>query len=258
MQVRRRALAAHAVDHEAHMLHVLTNEQMQEVDRETIDTVCPGLELMERAGRNVAAFIRHTFEPEARKAVVFTGPGNNGGDGLVIARHLCEAGWRCSVHLLKSPDKFTADAAKNYQRFKKILEDNRDAREFDANRPDATLFPESLAGTEEAKQRKAEVTATFDAIPGDLTALAAVFAGRSDDVFVPVGLSGETGEDVQDAVDAFVSGDRTATRFYVTTSDDPYALRAFDGIRRTSLPMRDSTAARAAVPRLRHLGGGAA
>ncbi len=103
---------------------------------------------------------------------------------------------------------------------------------FDDNRPDATLFPESLAGTEEAKQRKAEVTATFDALPGDLTALAAVFADRSDDVFVPVGLSGETGEDVRDAVDAFVSGDRTATRFYVTTSDDPYALRAFDGIRR--------------------------
>jgi len=88
-------------------MYVLTNDQMQQVDAETIDTICPGLELMERAGRNVATFIRHMFEPEAKKAVIFVGSGNNGGDGLVIARYLCEAGWKCSVHMLKPPEKFT-------------------------------------------------------------------------------------------------------------------------------------------------------
>jgi NAD(P)H-hydrate epimerase len=139
-------------------MHVLTNDQMQKVDAETIDTICPGIELMERAGRNVATFIRHTFEPDARKAVIFVGPGNNGGDGLVIARHLCEAGWKCSVHLLKSPEKFTPDASKNYQRFKKILDNNSCAVEFDADRPDwpdratedvadADLLIDSIFGT---------------------------------------------------------------------------------------------------------------
>jgi RND superfamily putative drug exporter len=103
---------------------------------------------------------------------------------------------------------------------------------FDDNLTDAVLFPDSLAGTAEARERKAEVQATFDALPGDFGALSAVFADRSDDVFVPVGLSGEAGQDLRKAIDAFVSEDRTATRFYVTTSDDPYALGAFDGIRR--------------------------
>jgi NAD(P)H-hydrate epimerase len=109
---------------------------MQKVDEETIATTCPGIELMERAGRNVALFIRKKFEPDAGKAVVFVGPGNNGGDGLVIARYLCEAGWSCSVHLLKDPEKFTPDAAKNYQRFRKILKSNKKARQFDIDRPD--------------------------------------------------------------------------------------------------------------------------
>lgn len=203
VQVRRRALSARAVDHEAHVLHVLTNEQMQGVDRETIDTICPGLELMERAGRNVAAFIRHTFEPEARKAVVFTGPGNNGGDGLVIARQLCEAGWRCSVHLLKSPDKFTPDAAKNYQRFKKVLEDNRDAREFDANRPD---WPERAA--EDAIDADVLVDAIFGTgITGAPRGRALEMIGFANSlskplvsVDIPSGVNGTTGETPGEAI----------------------------------------------------------
>ena len=43
-------------------MYVLTNEQMQKVDEETILTTCPGIELMERAGKNVALFILKKFE----------------------------------------------------------------------------------------------------------------------------------------------------------------------------------------------------
>lgn len=101
-------------------MHVLNNEQMQRVDAETIDRVCPGLELMERAGRGCAQVIRNHYGESGGKAVVFVGPGNNGGDGLVIARCLVEAGWRCSVYLLKPPDKMTPDTAKNYQRLEEL------------------------------------------------------------------------------------------------------------------------------------------
>ena len=98
--------------------------------------------------------------------------------------------------------------------------------------PDTRLFPESLSGTTEVRERRARIEATFDALPHDLDALAAVFAARRDDVFVPLGLSGEPGAVIRDAVDAFVAADRSMTRFYLTTVDDPYAQEAFATIRR--------------------------
>ena len=100
-----------------------------------------------------------------------------------------------------------------------------------AAKPDATLFPQSLANTEEAKQAKREAQATFDALPVAFRTLGGVFAGRTDDIFVPVGLGGDQAADLQKAIDAFVSADRSATRFYVTTVDDPYSTAAFRTVR---------------------------
>jgi hydroxyethylthiazole kinase-like uncharacterized protein yjeF len=184
-------------------MYVLTNEQMQKVDAETIDTICPGLELMERAGRNIATYIRRQFEPEAKKAVIFVGPGNNGGDGLVIARHLCEAGWRCSVHLLKPPEKFTPDAAKNYQRFQSVLEKRSEAVEFDANRPD---WPDRVA------EDTADADVVVDAIFG--TGISGAPRGEALEMIelanslrvplvavdIPSGVNGTTGEAPGEAV----------------------------------------------------------
>ena len=67
----------------------------------------------------------------------------------------------------------------------------------------------------------------FNALPGKFDALAAMFAARPDDVFIPTALSGEDGRKVKDAVDAFVSSDRASTRFYLTSSNDPYSGGAF-------------------------------
>ncbi len=105
------------------------------------------------------------------------------------------------------------------------------ATHFDS-RPGSTLVPESLAGTAVAKEARRRAEATFQQLPVDLRALSAVFAARSDDVFVPVGIGGDQGTDVTTAVDAFVSGDRGATRFFVTTTEDPYSEAGFDAVRR--------------------------
>jgi RND superfamily putative drug exporter len=105
------------------------------------------------------------------------------------------------------------------------------ATHFDG-RTDATLFPDSLAGTAEAKKLRREVEATFEQLPVDLDGLATVFAARSDDVFVPTGLGGDDGKKLDDAVAAFVSTDRAATRFYVSTTDDPYSASAFTTVHR--------------------------
>ncbi len=67
-------------------------------------------ELMERAGLAVAR-LALAWAPHARQVQVWAGPGNNGGDGLVAARHLHLAGKAVSVCLLADPARLPADAA---------------------------------------------------------------------------------------------------------------------------------------------------
>ena len=97
---------------------------------------------------------------------------------------------------------------------------------FDAQ-PSATLAATSLAGTPAALEAKREATAAFAALPDAMRGLAGVFAVRADDIFIPLGLGGSNAASVQQAVDAFVSGDRTTTRFYVTATEDPYSTSSF-------------------------------
>lgn len=76
---------------------VLTTAQMRAIESAAIASgEATGLELMERAGRAVAGQIRLRW-PKAGRATVLCGPGNNGGDGYVIARLLHRAGWRVRV-----------------------------------------------------------------------------------------------------------------------------------------------------------------
>src|SRR3984885_11720007 len=70
-------------------MNVLTAEQMREADRRTIAAGTPGEVLMERAGTRVVEVLEHEFAPlAAQRVVIFCGKGNNGGDGLVVARLL--------------------------------------------------------------------------------------------------------------------------------------------------------------------------
>ena len=110
-------------------------------------------------------------------------------------------------------------------------------------KPGATLSPKSLAGTASAKAFKKEAEDTFNGLPKPLTALAAVFAARSDDFYLPVSLSGTDGQKLQDAIDAFVSKDRTATRFYLTSSNAPYSGGAFGIIKQARVTLQDGAAA---------------
>jgi NAD(P)H-hydrate epimerase len=119
-------------------MDVLTGAKMRMVDEETIRRHCPGLELMERAGRNVAEFIAERYGETRFKASVFVGPGNNGGDALVVARYLSDKGLPCVLHYLKPPQTLSMDAAKNYQRLQERLADYPKLEQFDSARPDWT------------------------------------------------------------------------------------------------------------------------
>src|SRR5271155_2477325 len=92
------------------MIELLTNDEMGEADRRTIASGTPGADLMENAGAAVAKAVARRHPPGS-KVVVVAGPGNNGGDGFVAARHLAAAGYRVRVCLIGARDKLRGDAA---------------------------------------------------------------------------------------------------------------------------------------------------
>ena len=104
------------------MAGLLTSAQMRAIEASAIESgAVTGLELMERAGRGVVEAIFAEW-PEVRagsfRAVVLCGPGNNGGDGFVVARLLKEWGWEVEVFLHGDPERMPADARVNYERWR--------------------------------------------------------------------------------------------------------------------------------------------
>ncbi len=81
----------------------------------------PGLVLMENAGRaTVEAIRRWRGHLSGQEAVIVAGPGNNGGDGLVIARLLHQAGCRVTIYALVTPSTWEGDAAINWHLVQKM------------------------------------------------------------------------------------------------------------------------------------------
>lgn len=97
---------------------VLNCEQTRKLEQSAVDNGCTYLGLMEKAGREAAAFIQQTLSQFRRKTVILCGNGNNGGDGFVVAH--CLAGWSSDilVVLLNGRPK-TGDALKMYEKAQK-------------------------------------------------------------------------------------------------------------------------------------------
>lgn len=89
---------------------LLTVEAMRRVDATAIAAGTPGRVLMERAGAAIAARAGALLS-EGGRVLVLCGPGNNGGDGFVVARHLAEAGHAVDLVCLVAADDLTGDAA---------------------------------------------------------------------------------------------------------------------------------------------------
>lgn len=80
-------------------LKILSAAGVRAIEERVIAGGVSAESLMERAGKGAAERIAREF-PRAREALFLIGKGNNGGDGLVVARWLARAGWRVSLSLL--------------------------------------------------------------------------------------------------------------------------------------------------------------
>ena len=97
------------------MIPVLDARGMRAADAATIRSGTPSGELMENAAGAIVAAIAAAY-PEWRRAAVICGPGNNGGDGLAVARLLADRGVRVSLFTLGDPERYAGDPAANLAR----------------------------------------------------------------------------------------------------------------------------------------------
>ena len=108
----------------------LTRDEVRAVDRAAIDVLgIPGVILMENAGRNCAdaieEFLGFSSGQAGRNVAIVAGPGNNGGDGYVIARHLAMRGFRVVTFIICPAEKISGDAAVNLRAITALQHDIR-------------------------------------------------------------------------------------------------------------------------------------
>ncbi len=88
---------------------VLTVAQMYQAEKAAIDMGIPGSFLMEAAGFAIAKTVQRHYSKQP--VAILCGPGNNGGDGFVVARWLAKAGWMVRLSLLGQREFLQGDAA---------------------------------------------------------------------------------------------------------------------------------------------------
>ena len=158
---------------------LLTVEEMYKADAAAIAGGVPGVELMEAAGTAIAREIRRRWQP--RPLAVLCGPGNNGGDGFVVARLLADQGWPIRLGLLGTADELKGDAAVNAGRWRGGI------RPLDPSLLDGDpLVVDALFG--------AGLARPLDGMPARM--IEAIDGRRLDCVAVdvPSGVHGDTGE----------------------------------------------------------------
>jgi NAD(P)H-hydrate epimerase len=170
-------------------------EQVRDLDRIAIvDEGIPGATLMERAG--VAAFdeLRRAW-PEARRIAVVCGPGNNGGDGFVVARHAAAAGLTVRVGLVGDAARLKGDALGAHDR---MVEAGLEARAYGKELLDgAEVIVDALFGTGLDRGVEGAPGACIEDLNGHPAPVLAID--------IPSGLHADTGRALGTSVAAAVS-----------------------------------------------------
>ena len=135
-------------------MKIVTAEQMRSIDRKAITEYgIPGIVLMENAGIRTVELIEELLQsPSDKQVIILSGPGNNGGDGFVIARHLINSGVEVILFFRGTPDQLTDDARINYEILVKMeatiapLQTEEDLNQFTLALLTGDLFVDALYG----------------------------------------------------------------------------------------------------------------
>ena len=158
---------------------LLTVEEMYRADAAAIESGISSIDLLENAGAAIADQIRNRWA--RRSIVVLCGPGNNGGDGFVVARLLAEDGWAVTLALFGDRDRLKGDAATVAARWTGPVQ-TLHAHVLD----DAELVVDALFGAGLSRPLDGVARTVVEAINDrKLTCIG---------VDVPSGVSGDTGE----------------------------------------------------------------
>jgi len=194
-------------------MKILTAAQMQRIDRLTTERYgVPSLTLMENAGRGFVEFLAGRFSPlAAHNIVILCGRGNNGGDGLVVARLLRDQGLKPRVLLLADPQGLKGDARANWERLAasgapEIVADATAWKRILPEIQGATLLVDALFGTGLTKP----LEGFFVEVVRDINS--AFPRARIVAVDLPSGISADAGELIGDSVRAYASVTFTAPK----------------------------------------------
>lgn len=199
-------------------MKLVTALQMRECDRRTIageglPGPTPGRVLMERAGWGIFAALRQHFAHLGqRRILILGGPGNNGGDGLVVARHLRALGLSPQVILLAEPAALSPDAREQvdaYRREGGVLQVAADeaalggalARALRTLGSHAPLLVDALLGTGARGAPRGVIAAGVSVLNSLRDELGAEILA----VDLPTGVDADTGEVPGEAVEADVT-----------------------------------------------------
>lgn len=115
-------------------MKVVTSKEMKEIEKAASELGILPLLLMENAAIAVVSVIIQTQgDIKNKKFTILSGPGNNGGDGFAVARHLCNKGAIVKVLMFSGKNRITEEAEKNYEIVKKIGVPIIEINKFDEN-----------------------------------------------------------------------------------------------------------------------------
>lgn len=173
------------------MKKVVSIEQMRALERDAAALGLPGPALMENAGRAVADQVRDRYDPRShRHFLVLVGPGNNGGDGLVAARHLHDDGFSVVVYAVNRAP--VDDAKVDLLRQRRVrfvnLADDLGMLQLQSALDAADLILDSILGTGRARPIAGAMADVLDRVNRRSASQQLVA------VDLPTGLNADTGE----------------------------------------------------------------
>ena len=173
---------------------LLTCEQMRQAEQAAYARGMESFDLMRRAGEAVAEIIREKFRPCG--VLVLCGPGNNGGDGFILAEQLKRAGWDVSVAATKMLEELSGDTARAAKEWK-----GKTVSLGEAKLEGIGLIVDALFGTGLTRNLEGEAAeAIYKANAAKIPIVA---------VDLPSGINGDTGAVMGTAINA----DLTVTFF---------------------------------------------